>query len=361
MGERGHGTYAKLFRDVWTHPKTFRLAEALTSRLGVPDRWAVAVAVGQFHQLLCWCVAERDDGQVGHLPAQVFARVVGWDDARKAPELLQVWKESGFLDVSGPADVHVHDFREAAADLLRKRDARRPKDGRRADRDSSGDADAVRTTGAQRPPDGAPPAAQRPPNGDPAGGLARAFGSGSGSGSGSGRKKRVRERPPSVPEIASPPDGGEAPPEPAPPKPNPNPSLRAFSEARQAAYGTPEAWPIPGKAAKEAAGIQAQLGIQVQTEEGAERWRRACQRFFADRSKTLVERRHPWGWFLTGIARYLDQAEPASPPPSDSIEDPEVREQMELQFARYAYDPKKAIAEAEATAFRSKVLTRAQP
>lgn len=172
MGTKGHGTYAKLFRDVWTHPKTFRLARSITA-LGYPERAAKREAVGQLHELLCWCVAESDDGQVGHLPPAEFARIVGWDDPRKAPQLLAAWLDSGFLDVLGESDVRVHDFTDAAADLLRKRANRRPSSGGPGDEE-----------GGERPPNGRPVAAQRPPVGRPSDGPRARAGSGSGSGSG---------------------------------------------------------------------------------------------------------------------------------------------------------------------------------
>lgn len=192
MGTKGHGTYAKLFRDVWTHPKTFRLARSIAA-LGYPERAAKREAVGQLHELLCWCIAQSDDGQVGHLPAAEFARIVGWDDPRRAQQLFAAWVDSGFLDVHGDGDIRVHDFTDAAADLLRKRANRRPSSGGASDDDD-----------AERPPDGRRVAAQRPPDGRPLDGPRARAGSGSGSGSGSGR-------PPS--EVSPLPPGEEAPPE----------------------------------------------------------------------------------------------------------------------------------------------------
>lgn len=182
MGTRGHGTYAKLFRDVWTHPKTYRLAAALAKDLGVPEPFSVSVAVGQFHQLLCWCIADQDDGQVGHLPATAFARVVGWHDPTTATTLWQAWMGSGFLDVHGPGDVVVHDLCEAAADLMRKRAARRLPDGSRPPRGRPPKA-PDRATPEIRAESGRPDYQEkRAESGRNPAALARAFGSGSGSG-----------------------------------------------------------------------------------------------------------------------------------------------------------------------------------
>lgn len=157
MGNRGHGTYAQLYQDVWTHRKTYRLAAALVV-LGVPEAYARREAVGQLHELLCWGIATSDDGQVGHLPADEFARIVGWKGPpRSCQALLNAWLDSGFLDVIGPGDVQIHDLREAAKELFRKRDERRTTVAR--------SPDAVRTTGGQRadnvPPPGGPRARVR--------------------------------------------------------------------------------------------------------------------------------------------------------------------------------------------------------
>ena len=166
MGMKGHGTYAKLWQDVWRHPKTFRLARSIAA-LGYPERAAKREAVGQLHELLCWCIAESDDGQIAHLPPAEFARVVGWDDPRRAPQLLEAWKDSGFLDVVGPDDIRVHDFTDAAKELLYKRALRRPDGGQDA-ADSTGQrADNGRPKDGQRAPNGRPKDGQRAPSGRP--------------------------------------------------------------------------------------------------------------------------------------------------------------------------------------------------
>ncbi len=127
MGTQTHGLYARLYADVWTNRKTFALAEAL-QRLGVPERFAIREAVGQLHELLCWCLAASDEGDVGHLPARVFARVVGWQEGNDEA-LVAAWIASGFLEhvehSDGSKRLRVHDFAECAADLLAKRRARR--------------------------------------------------------------------------------------------------------------------------------------------------------------------------------------------------------------------------------------------
>lgn len=336
----GHGTYAKLFEDVWYHRKTIALARAFSDELKVPSRWARQEVVHQLHLLLCWCLRESDQGQVGHLNEDMFARVVDWDQPSSRAKLLELWRSSGFLDVLGPDDVRIHSWDMNMTEALRKR--------RQRVRTASGHCpDSVRDDESGQRPDNVATSRAR-------------------SEDGSGRRKTeeegVRERPPSAPELASPPDGGEAPPATASPRPNPNPSLRAFAEARQARYGQPEAWPNPGKAAKEAATVQEAKGLRVSRPDDLDRWRRACERFFADDSLKLRERRHPWGWFVSGISQYLDEASPPRESETpNSIDDPEVRKRMELQFAANGYDPKKARAEAEANAFRSRIHRKAEP
>jgi len=172
MGSKGHGTYAKLYGDVWTHPKTLRLAEGLEA-LGVPRRWSIREAVGQLHELLIWCLGASDDGEVGHLRPEMFARVVGWTDERKASGLVAAWRASGFLDERQEDDgTHwsLHDFEECASDIIAKRRARRAAQEQRR----GGGGKETRTD------------AERPPDGGRADALARASGSGSGNGSGNG-------------------------------------------------------------------------------------------------------------------------------------------------------------------------------
>lgn len=175
MGTTGHGTYARLYGDVWTNRKTLALADDL-EKLGVPRRYAVREAVGQLHELLIWCLGNADDGEIGHLRPDMFARIVGWTDDRKTVALLDAWKRSGFLDDADSGAVtgwRLHDFTECASDLLAKRRARaeakaKGRDGRRAD--------------AARPPHGGHTDAERPDNGRRADALARASGNGSGNG-----------------------------------------------------------------------------------------------------------------------------------------------------------------------------------
>ncbi|RTL21037.1 MAG: hypothetical protein EKK55_16860 [Rhodocyclaceae bacterium] len=120
MGTKGHGTYVKAYADVWMHPKTLRLADALTA-LGVPRRWARREAVGQLLQLAGWCLTNTHDGRVDHLTPELFATVVGWDEPRKAPALQLAWRNSGFLDVLTSGEVRLHEFEVYAEDVLDRR------------------------------------------------------------------------------------------------------------------------------------------------------------------------------------------------------------------------------------------------
>lgn len=172
MGSRGHGTYAKVYADVWLHEKTIRFAEALGA-LKVPRRWARREVVGQLHELLCWCLSNGDDGEVGHLSAEMFARVVGWDEPRTAARLLDLWRASGFLDVDAEdsrTGLRVHDFRECASDIIVKRQQRREEKAKRLNGRHMKDG---------RQKDGRRTDAARTPDGRRADALARAFGSGS--------------------------------------------------------------------------------------------------------------------------------------------------------------------------------------
>lgn len=315
MGTKGHGTYAKLFKDVWRHAKTFRLAASI-AKLGYPERAAKREAVGQFHELLCWCVDESDDGQVGHLPAAEFARIVGWDDPRKAPQLLAAWLNSGFLDVYGDGDVRVHDFTDAAKDLLLKRAKRRPSDG-----GPSGNDDEQRCT------DGAPPVHQRPPNGAPtAHPRARA-----GYGYGYGLQPSVvladPEPPPaepSSPPVGDAPSKPEAPPvEPKPPKPPkakgpPAPTVTLCEAWR--ASGQDAGYPavaVNGQTAKTLADAWRAAGAD---DAATARVESAVAAFFADRSDFVVRQGHSIGEFGRTSAKWLAIAAGTAPRASSRAE-----------------------------------------
>ncbi len=150
MGSRAHGTWARLYADVWSHPKTMALAKGLES-LGVPSRWSVDVAVGQLHRLACGLADSTDDGKLGHLAPQAFCNLIGWSDHRKADAVLAAWMSSGFIDEPWTSVAGLHDFHEMFAELIRKRESRR--------------AAKSRTTAGQRPPDGRTKSARRPDNG----------------------------------------------------------------------------------------------------------------------------------------------------------------------------------------------------
>lgn len=118
---RHHGTYVRHYMDVWTHPKTLRLAEAIIG-LKYPRRGAIDAAVGQLMRLAGWCLTNTEDGRLDHLPADLFARVLGWDDMRTAAKLREAWLASGFLDIiDGGAEIRLHEFDDFAEDLLASR------------------------------------------------------------------------------------------------------------------------------------------------------------------------------------------------------------------------------------------------
>ena len=85
MTRRG-GTWARLDESVHTHEKTLALAADL-EEIGVPQEYAVDVAVSQLHRLICWCIRNSDTGRIGHLPPSVFALVVGWKNQSLADRL----------------------------------------------------------------------------------------------------------------------------------------------------------------------------------------------------------------------------------------------------------------------------------
>lgn len=155
MGSKGHGTYVKAYADVWMHPKTLRLADALTA-LGVPRRWARREAVGQLLQLAGWCLTNTHDGRVDHLTPELFAVVVGWDEPRKAPALQLAWRNSGFLDVYPAGEVRLHEFEVYAEDVLdRRAEAARKKEkyrqARAAERSREVSADSPRILRGETP------------------------------------------------------------------------------------------------------------------------------------------------------------------------------------------------------------------
>lgn len=126
-----HGTYVPLYIDVWTHPKTLALANAI-GQLGYPRRAVRREAVGQLHELVGWALDQSNGGRLDHLTPDLFARIVGWDDPRKANRLWDAWLASGFLDQLPDGRIFIHEFEDFAAPLLAKRaDAQRKRDAYR--------------------------------------------------------------------------------------------------------------------------------------------------------------------------------------------------------------------------------------
>lgn len=303
MGTKGHGTYAKLYGDVWTHPKTLRLAEALEG-LGVPRRWAIREVVGQLHELLIWCLGSSDTGDVGHLRPEMFARVVGWTDARNAPALVEAWRDSGFLDSDGTS-WRLHDFDECASDLLAKRRARAA---------AKDDRSHGRRTDAARTPNGGRTDAEKPDNGRRADALARASGNGSGSGSGI-----ILSTPPATPPSpppASPPAGGaKVKPERVGPKAPTVALCEAWRRSGQA-VGYP-AVPVSGQTAKTLGDAWRSSGA----DDGATaKVEAAIAAFFADRSDFVVRQGHSIGEFGRTSAKWLAMAAGTAPRASSRAE-----------------------------------------
>ncbi len=124
MGSRAHGTWARLYADVWDHPKTLALARSLEA-IGCPSRWSSDAAVGQLHRLACRLADTTADGRIGHLTPQAFCRLIGWTDHRNADAVLAAWLSSGFIDEPGTDVATLHGFEEMFGLLLKKRDAKR--------------------------------------------------------------------------------------------------------------------------------------------------------------------------------------------------------------------------------------------
>jgi hypothetical protein len=119
MTRRG-GTWARLDESVHTHEKTLALAADLEG-LGVPQEYAVDVAVSQLHRLICWCIRNSDTGRIGHLSPSVFALILGWQNQGLADRLHAAWSSSGFIDWGGQPRARLHDFEAYAAPILRHR------------------------------------------------------------------------------------------------------------------------------------------------------------------------------------------------------------------------------------------------
>ena len=115
-----HGTWVKLHEDIHSHPKTIGLADAYIDNLNVPPDWAEEIVVSHLHRLACWCLRESETGSITHLQPRHFARILAWPNARSAPRLLEVWRQSGFIDIDRNG-ARLHDFEEFAKDVLRKR------------------------------------------------------------------------------------------------------------------------------------------------------------------------------------------------------------------------------------------------
>jgi len=133
MGSRAHGTWARLYADVWDHPKTAALARALEA-LGVDPDWSLDVAVGQLHRLACRLADTTDDGKLGHHAPRAFCRLIAWPHSRKVDAVHAAWMSSGFIDNPGTPEASLHGFDEMFGELVRKRNnkrAQRQRDGHR--------------------------------------------------------------------------------------------------------------------------------------------------------------------------------------------------------------------------------------
>lgn len=309
MGSKGHGTYAKLYGDVWTHPKTLRLADSLEA-LGVPRRWAVREAVGQLHEMLVWCLGSSDTGDVGHLRPEMFARVVGWTEARSAAALVEAWRASGYLDQDGNS-WRLHDFDECASDLLAKRRARAEARNARA---------RGRTTDAERTPPGEPTDAARTPDGRRADALARASGNGSGNGNGKTPTESSLSDPASPVGSAPTPARPRRPRQPKPAAPtDATDAVAAAAPPRAPTVDLLEAW----KRSAAAAGYPTVVVNGQHARTLSDAWKaaggdfaavvRAVDAYFADRSDFVVRNGHAIGEFGRTSARWLAVAAGTAP------------------------------------------------
>ncbi len=156
MGSRAHGTWARLYADVWGHEKTHRLADALVRLAAVPRRWAVREAVGQLHQLACNLADKSTDGRIGHLAPREFCNWAGWDDRKKTDSVLAAWMSSGFIDNPDTPDARLHGFQEMFGELLRKRGAKHLERERVRSEKNRESSYKKQKLGAQQPPNPRP-------------------------------------------------------------------------------------------------------------------------------------------------------------------------------------------------------------
>lgn len=149
------GTWIKVYSNVFSHKKTFMLAD----RLKINETYAGAHLI----RLWTWAIDNTKDGNLTGISCQLIAKAADW--LKNADQFVNACISSGFLDQTDDGNLIIHDWDEYTETLVRRRerDADRKRNERQKREEAIGTSDGrpqdvrtpVRRTSA-RPSAGCP-------------------------------------------------------------------------------------------------------------------------------------------------------------------------------------------------------------
>jgi DnaD/phage-associated family protein len=104
--------WIELHQAIWTHWKTYELAEML----GIDETYAAAHMI----RLWTWALDNAPNGELTNRSFSIIAKGAGWKG--NAEEFVQSAIKAGWIDSDGD-EIHLHDWYDYAGRLLEKREA----------------------------------------------------------------------------------------------------------------------------------------------------------------------------------------------------------------------------------------------
>ena len=129
------GAWIESHQSLLTHRKTMRAVTALKV-----DRYKF---IGHLHALWWWALDNVEDGDLSRLHDSEIAAAAGWSKVR-ATEFVVALTEAGFIDAETK---HLHDWEDYTGKLIdrRRRNAKRKRETRAAEKTDGRTTDARRT------------------------------------------------------------------------------------------------------------------------------------------------------------------------------------------------------------------------
>jgi len=104
--------WIELHQSLWTHKKTFKLAELL----GINETYAAAHMI----RLWTWALDNAQDGNLSDLSSSIIAKGSGWFDDPE--QFVNAAIKAGWIDQDGDR-LYIHDWHDYAGRLIEKREA----------------------------------------------------------------------------------------------------------------------------------------------------------------------------------------------------------------------------------------------